>query len=1136
MKKILLSCMMLLSLGAVNAQAPAEWTEGMDVTAEIMPGDTDGSFSGTWKPNDYDGGEATSMGDYWKGSQPNEYLDVGCYAFYNTDPFDFYQVVKFPAGAYTIKLQANYREGGFADTFANFNKGTLKKNVFLYASVLAGEAADSEVIRDFNTVIASLAETTQPSALYTGSLGWSDDASAKVKDAEGNEITVYAPSCNKGCRAFFDAGYYSNSLNIVLVEDAWVRVGIRKKVKVVEDNLSFRVWNIIYNGPADEEAQLDAAAADCYAANAKIEELRDKVSAAGFEGFAGIIDDVAVGFNDAISEAKTAQEFDAVLASINAAYENYNKSIVFVNSLSELVDMTADMIASTDFPGKAAIQTAYDEVSAAAKTDDPDDLGDDAGAYFDQLYVKLAAARADYLNTQEADETGAKDFSSLIKHPWFVNPEYTPQLQEEGAQYFGKNVGGKYVLNEETWTLEGPNDYTNRVSNGCTPIASEVELASDSEVLNQWYKRFKTFGDGWSANSYHLYYLGGLICVSTGWNSGFEDWEGVCQQLVGLPNGYYSLKGLVRGNGTGAGKVWNDDNLPPYHNIFAQNSEEVVVRSVVGHTDGYYCQQILGSNNGWYEWDPQIWQEHKTGTIQVSDGKLLIGGQSSMTGAFTGFRLMFYGTNPPFDAMIQEEIDKVNKDAEALTFAGDKKAVADMMAAIKLPLVDAAAYDAALTVLVDVRDYIGKVNKAMNGYKAEETYENLGTTYAEDADASEIIATALTYVIGIGEKESDTYVLVDPANAAANKLSEYLALYTKAKAFGDANVNAVLAEQVAELKAAYKEADAIQEYMDALALPYNVALFASLGAADASEAAPLNLTSLLVNPTFENENGENDPTTGWSGETPTVNEYGRGNAELWNKAAFTLSQKLAGLPAGKYELRVKAIYRDAASVTPELVEAYKTAGSEEAWANHNAELFMKSSDDNDAFSYIKAIESIGGAENSFTEVVTAYDTEDLGDGTVNKFPTKIQTLAPEGSGTEPTAEYSYLAEGAYPFDTKLTIGEEVLYYPASMYGFYQWCVKNPDAVANKVQIEIAKGETLEVGIRKTNAIGSDWVIFDDFELYYLSGDKFQETVTDIDEVASEADADAPIYNVAGQIVDKSYKGIVIQNGVKSINK
>ena len=150
--------MMLLSFGAMNAQTPAELVEGMDVTDQMMLGDYDGSFSGAWTANSYDGGDATSIGDYWKGDCPNEYLDVGCYAFYNRDPFDFYQVVKFPAGAYTIKLQANYREGTFNDTFANYKKGSLTNPASLYATILAGETADSEVVRDFNVKIASATE------------------------------------------------------------------------------------------------------------------------------------------------------------------------------------------------------------------------------------------------------------------------------------------------------------------------------------------------------------------------------------------------------------------------------------------------------------------------------------------------------------------------------------------------------------------------------------------------------------------------------------------------------------------------------------------------------------------------------------------------------------------------------------------------------------------------------------------------------------------------------------------------------------------------------------------------------------------------------------------------------------------
>ena len=117
---------------------------------------------------------------------------------------------------------------------------------------------------------------------------------------------------------------------------------------------------------------------------------------------------------------------------------------------------------------------------------------------------------------------------------------------------------------------------------------------------------------------------------------------------------------------------------------------------------------------------------------------------------------------------------------------------------------------------------------------------------------------------------------------------------------------------------------------------------------------------------------------------------------------------------------------------------------------------------------------------------------------------------------------------AYPFDTK--VGE--YWFPASMYGFYAACKNDPNAYTNAVRITINNGETLEVGLRKTAAISQDWVIFDDFQLLYLSGD----VLTSIEKVNTVEDSNAPIYNVAGQRVSKSYKGIIIQNGVKKFNK
>ena len=212
------------------------------------------------------------------------------------------------------------------------------------------------------------------------------------------------------------------------------------------------------------------------------------------------------------------------------------------------------------------------------------------------------------------------------------------------------------------------------------------------------------------------------------------------------------------------------------------------------------------------------------------------------------------------------------------------------------------------------------------------------------------------------------------------------------------------------------------------------------------------------------------------------------------------------------------------------MKAFNEAGNEEAWANHNAQLFAKASDDNDQFVYIKAIESLKGTANSFEEVVTAYDEEDNGDGTVTRYPTKIQTL-----GEVVDERYEQKNQGDYPFDTQIDVDGTTYFYPASMYGFYQWCVTNPDAVANKVQFTVKDGETVEIGIRKTAAIGSDWVIFDDFELYYLTGDVFKQTLTGIANVKA-ASKKSGVYNTAGQLVDDSYKGIVIVDGVKKLRK
>jgi hypothetical protein len=61
----------------------------------------------------------------------------------------------------------------------------------------------------------------------------------------------------------------------------------------------------------------------------------------------------------------------------------------------------------------------------------------------------------------------------------------------------------------------------------------------------------------------------------------------------------------------------------------------------------------------------------------------------------------------------------------------------------------------------------------------------------------------------------------------------------------------------------------------------------------------------------------------------------------------------------------------------------------------------------------------------------------------------------------------------------------------------------------------------------------------DTEPQFLRYYKIVFTKSDTDGIADVkviAEQNAPAYNLAGQKVDKSYKGVVIQNGVKRIQK
>ena len=1168
MRKIYTLLLALVASMTAFAQNPdpSKWEKGQNVAADLGMKDIDPTQPWTTKSNGGTAGVAGNFGDYWKGVGQKfffDYIDQNdamygdnekgstCLGYYGDgrvadDNPDLYQVVKFPAGYYTIRVQACYRDASGQQTddcLKAWKKGQSKKNAWAYVETYADEAsatAGEDVTRTFITPIRHIFDITCEEKLCGWTPNgddWRNDGSfvmiAKEINARGKEVdvekTYYYPRSIIGASYYFQKGYYWNEFDILLDKDTYVRIGYRKTDYVTEDWLALSEWQVIYNDGYTTEAQVEFAETEYNNESAKLEAWKDQFSTATFDGFdASFTAAIADKISDELEIAKMTYdslEGDELLDFIKDLKQSnldYEELYQYLGHLSFVLAKSKTLMESTDYPGKAAFQSAYNDILGKINGCSAADFETVSPLDFCMKYFnELADARGDYLDTQEADENGAKDFSAVINHPWFVNDGVKISQDEEG----------NYFIDEETWLSAvggGDANYADKLTYTVdeeeqkrTEIASDVDIVlNDENVKNQWFQRIRYEG---KTNGLYMYYDDrGLIGAADTWHastftSGSMD---VCQNIVGLPSGYYSLKALIRGWGSGNGN---------FHNIFMENNDGDVMKSPLGSAE----------DSGW--------QEMTTGIIHVSDRQLLIGGQSDYNAHYTGFRLLFYGEEPPVDKLIRQEIAEVKEAAEALTFEGDKKYVAELIAQCKEPYEGVALFEEYRGYLNDARKYITAATKEYGNYKAIDTYTDIATNNGSVAGVSDILTPAQLAATELGEGADDTYKDIASANDLANKYGEYIAVYAEASGLDDASLKTTLSEQKAALAAAVADVQTLDQYMSSLATPMTINKMKALGADKATEAAPVDLTSLLVNPSFDmhqvdgewveilkvdGEIWERGYDDGWHGLD--INTYdqtmqlSRGHCELWNSGTGEFYQELVGMPAGKYEISCLAVYRDV-DISEESIATFEAEGE-----SHNAEIFAKTQS-SDESNYIKAQASLKGSADSFTEVVRGYEIDEE---TNIPYVTNVTVLGDE----ENTDKYGQLvtetegwthvavdAEDRSPFD-KIVNGS---YYPNSMFGIYQWFLKSPEKVLNKVTIEVKNGETLRIGLRKPASVSNDCLTFDDFHLTYLSGDTFKNVATGIEDVTPvEPVKDGIRRNTAGIVVDDSYQGIVIVDGVK----
>ena len=1170
MRKIYTLLLALVASMTAFAQNPdpSKWQKGQNVVADLGMGDVNPTEAWTTKSNGGTAGQEGNYGQYWKGVGQKfffDYIDPNdamygdhekgntCMGYYGDGRVsgenpDVYQVVKFPAGYYTIRVQACYRDASGQQTTDCFNawkKGQSKKNAWAYVETYADEASateGAEPVRSFTKAIRHIFDIKCSESLCSWTPNgddWRNDGSFIMIEQEINdrgkvvevEKTYYYPRSIIGASYYFQKDYYWNEFKVLLEKDTYVRIGYRKTDYVTEDWLALSEWQVIFNDAYTEEAQVDFAATEYETETAELEQWEDKFSTATFDGFdKAFTTAISDKINDDRMTAEMTfsqvegQELLDFIKDLKQKNLDYEELYQYLGHLSFVLAKSKTLMENTNYPGKAAFQSAYNNILSKINGCSTADFEETTPYDFCMKYFnELADARGDYLDTQKADENGAKDFSAVINHPWFVNDQYEPTQNEDG----------EWTIKEETWqNAVGGGDanysdklkYTeNEEEKTRTDIASDVSIVlNDENVKNQWFQRIRYEG---KTNGLYMYYDDrGLIGAADTWHaskftSGSMD---VCQNIVGLPSGYYSLKALVRGWGEGNGN---------FHNVFMENTDGDVMKSPMATAD----------DSGW--------QEVTTGIIHVSDRQLLIGGQSDYQAHYTGFRLLFYGEEPPVENLLKQEIAEVKTAAEALTFEGDKTTVNALIDKCKEPFT-IENFDEYRGYLDEARKYTNAAVKEYNNLKAIDTYTTISNSY-QAPGVAEIIAPAQEAAISLGDGANDTYKDIDPANKLADKYNDYIKVYVEAGSFNDASINATLAEQKTVLAAGVSTIETLEKYMASLNTPMNIDRMKDLGAENATEAAPVDITSMLVNPNFDmhqvdgnwveilkvnGETWERGYADGWQGLG--INTYdqtmqlSRGHCELWNSGTGEFYQELVGLPAGKYRISCLAVYRDA-DITEESVAAFEANGE-----SHNAEIYAKTQS-SEASEYIKAQASLKGDADSFTEVVRGYEIDEE---TNKPYVTNVTVLGDE----ENTEKYGQLvtelegwthvevdAEDRSPFD-KIINGS---YYPNSLYGIYQWFVKSPEKVTNTVTIEVKNGETLRLGLRKPSSVTNDCLTFDDFKLEYLTGDTFKNVATGIEEVGAEKAAQSVLYNTAGQVVDSSYKGIVItSDGKKFIQK
>lgn len=1078
---LLTASWLFAGMTATFAQVPdaSGWQKGDDITDKVNWGNL--SFA------DEASTESPSGMNFWKleSSKGSFTKTGGLFEVYDGADVDLYQYVELPAGMYRMEAQAYYRFGNSWEVDpASFGTAEWQDLAQMYVQngIYNIDSDEFTAGRTFQTPVMPRLFPMHDTQIFVDDVkeGWDmSDGSYTV-----NGQTVWGPCSVPGSLLWFGQGLYGpyddgggtkyNTVTFFLTQDGYARVGITKKEAKEADSFMATNFKLYYEGPADEAVELMALQDEVQQLYDRVVEIADNNEGLLYTLVNDWLGDV-YDFEYGPASSMDKETCVAAKAVLGEFYQKANAAAGYIANINTAIDnaeaLKVKVGDKATAEGLAVFQAAIDDAKSCI---DPnyEIQDDDTLDKFATAYEALLNARMPFLLSQEY-VGGSIDLTPLVSYPWFCLPQYEPTWDSEN---------NCWVPNQETLDMqwkEGDVDADGNPvtwsqkddSNGTiNNIAKGVNVYNALGTPNAW-------AQGGSGGNLEVYWNDKLPCMKK-WSMPFEGLHEVSQVVTNIPNGWYSLKAL--------GQTWSND--------WSNNCE---LHIAIEGTDMQAKSEYLPLG-GWWGNDINQWKELSTDMILVTDNQVKIAAYDNGFAAWTGFRLYYFGETPDYSGLIAADLEEAKSGIEGLAWLGDQTAANAIMAELPAEITTEEAFIKAKEVVAKVKDYVAKANAAVGGYAAVTNFEALAGKYEEGSDENELLNTAWAYAIGVGDNDTDTYLDATAADAAYAAYADYLAYR---EGFGeyleDEGIKAAIAEQNNILKANYQTAEQVKALKEALALPYNTAVLASLGSDKASEKNPVDVTALIVNPSFDE-----GKTTGWDG---TMTPDTIGVAECWNRD-FDVSQTIYSLPAGCYRVQCQAFYRDGGDANTAYKNWWNNAlGEMELWETAN-EIFYA----NEAGVKVQSLASILTTEMSYTKYVEKWEEiEEDAEGNMQYAPVWKEWTEADGYN--------------HPWDQKVEDGEEVYFYPNSIRGACRRFEANPEAYINTVEVMVEEGGKLTFGLKNTDLIGNHWTVFDNFKLFYLGKD-IPSGMTGT--AANDAQI-SEVYTVSGVRVNGMQKGINI---------